>query len=277
MTLLVEAETRTEAWMNAVSMLLDGEGEKTQRRYTRLNVVLEVESPGAMDPLDSVVFDELDDFYRSVGEYPVHTVAETIFPGYLYHREGIEGVYSTYPEQLDLVKNDDRIQWGTYAGRMVRKKDPENGEEFNPLKQLIQKMRNCRKSNTGTKMSCYELGVQGGLFDIALYDPTADRNRRMGGPCLSHISFDLIDDKVHLTAMYRLHDYRYKVPGNLLGLARLQACVAREVGVNIGQLVVHSSRAYIEQEGAKIREFRSLVESFAKRRDETVSPESTSS
>ena len=51
---------------------------------------------------------------------------------------------------------------------------------------------------------------------------------------------------MHLTAIYRSHDYRYKALGNLLGLARLQACVANEVGVQLGTLVVHSIYAYLE-------------------------------
>ena len=50
---------------------------------------------------------------------------------------------------------------------------------------------------------------------------------------------------VHLTALYRSHDYGYKVPGNLLGLARLQSCVASETGQHIGGLVVHSSYALL--------------------------------
>ena len=80
---------------------------------------------------------------------------------------------------------------------------------------------------------------------MPLHSPADDGARRMGGPCLSHLSFKLLDGAVHLTAFYRSHDYRYKVPGNLLGLARLQDCVAREVGGSAGSLVVHSSYAYL--------------------------------
>ena len=55
---------------------------------------------------------------------------------------------------------------------------------------------------------------------------------------------------MYLIALYRSHDYSYKVPGNLLGLARLQGCVAQEVGRDIGSLTVHSSYAYLN--GSKV-------------------------
>ena len=70
---------------------------------------------------------------------------------------------------------------------------------------------------------------------------------------------------MHLTALYRSHDYRYKVPGNLLGLARLQCCVAYEVGRSIGNLTVHSSYAYLNgSKGAMC----SLLKIFAGMRKE---------
>ena len=53
--------------------------------------------------------------------------------------------------------------------------------------------------------------------------------RRMGGPCLSHLSFKLFDGAVHLTTLYRSHDYGYKVPGNLLGLASVLAELKKTV------------------------------------------------
>ena len=104
---------------------------------------------------------------------------------------------------------------------------------------------------SGPKNSCYELGVAEGEYDLPLHSTAEDGSRRMGGPCLSHLSFKLFEGAVHLTALYRSHDYRYKVPGNLLGLARLQSCVAHEVGRDIGPLVVHSSYAYLT--GSRVR------------------------
>ena len=122
---------------------------------------------------------------------------------------------------------------------------------------MIEKMQS-EITKPGPKRSCYELGVAEGEYDMPLHSPADDGARRMGGPCLSHLSFKLFDGAVHLTAFYRTafyrsHDYRYKVPGNLLGLARLQDCVAHEVGGRTGSLVVHSSYAYLNGSKARMR------------------------
>ena len=130
---------------------------------------------------------------------------------------------------------------------------------------MIDKMRS-EIATPGPKRSCYELGVADGEYDLPLYSPADDGTRRMGGPCLSHLSFKLFGDAVHLTALYRSHDYSYKVAGNLLGLARLQDCVARETGRDIGSLVVHSSYAYL---GCSKTSVRTLLNDLRRTKEHT--------
>lgn len=256
MTEVYKAETRLKAWLQATESLLN-EDRLNVGKYDRLNIVLEINSPATQDPLSPKVMPKFDDMCREVGMEPTHTVAEWIFPGWLYRREGIQGVYETYPDQLEAILTN-HGRWGTYANRMVKRKDPNNGSIFNPLKTLISKMRQSYESEGGTFHSCYELDLHQGTFDIPLYDSTIDRRKRRNLPCLSHLSFKLFDEKVHLTSFYRAHDYRFKVPGNLLGLARLQDCVADEVGAGVGPLVVHSTRAYVNQKRG-IPEFQTLI------------------
>lgn len=231
MAKLIETNTRLDAWMQAADHLL--------AHGPMLNLTLAIESPAAGGS-DAAV----DDFLVSKGQFSMHTVAETIFPGVEYRRRGLQGVLDFYPEKVyPAIEKHPAIRWGTYAYRLVRRRDA-NGSHINPLKQLIEKM----KSETKTprpKKSCYELGVAEGEYDMPLYSPARDRTRRMGGPCLSHLSFKLFQKAVHLTALYRSHDYSYKVLGNMLGLARLQCCVAHEVGRDLGSLTVHSSYAYL--------------------------------
>ena len=58
-----------------------------------------------------------------------------------------------------------------------------------------------------------------------------------GGPCLSFLSFKLHPENgLMLTAMYRNHTYITRCLGNLIGLGRLQAFVAKEAGVKLGSL-----------------------------------------
>lgn len=236
MAKLIEADTRLDAWMKAAHHLLD--------HGPMLNLILAISLP-AGNGRDAAI----DKFLADEKQFPMHTVAETIFPGAEYLRRGLRGVLDFYPDEVyPAIRKHPSIRWGTYAYRLVRRPDA-NGGQINPLKQLIDKMKS-EMEMPKAKTSCYEMGVAQGEYDMPLYSPTQDGSLRMGGPCLSHLSFKLFQNAVHLTALYRSHDYRHKAPGNLLGLARLQCCVAREVGRSIGSLTVHSSYAYLN--GSKV-------------------------
>lgn len=237
MTTLLSTRTRLEAWLDAVDHLL--------AQGPDLNVVLSISSPGSDGVAARAARAQLDAFYASEGAHPLHTVAETIFPGWEYRHRGLRGVFDTYGDEYDALKSGHPQRWGTYAHRLVRRRTGA-GDIVNPLKVLIKKMRSEQQKHRGTFRACYEIGVAEGEYDVPLYNTVDDQARRRGLPCLSHLSFKLYNDSVHLAAIYRSHDYRYKVLGNLLGLARLQACVAKEVGVGIGSLVVHSTYAYLD-------------------------------
>ena len=237
MTVLFSAPTRLQAWLEATQYLLQSD--------RKLNVILDISSPASDGPYARYAKDRLNQFYASEGEAPLHSIAETIFPAWQYQRRGLRGVYETYPAEYQLVKGGDKRGWGTYAIRLVRRKV--GADIFvNPLDIMIKKMRDeVQPGPGGTKTACYEIGLADAEYELPLYQTIDDQGRRLGLPCLSHLSFKLYDGSVHLTAIYRSHDYRYKVPGNLLGLARLQAAVSKEVGVSIGSLVVHSTYAWI--------------------------------
>ena len=232
MAKLIEVDTRLDAWMQAVDYLLD--------QGPMLNLILAIGSPATGGSNVAI-----DGFLTGESQLPMHNVAETIFPGAEYQRRGLRGVLDFYPDKVyPAIKKHPAIRWGTYAYRLVRRRNAD-GKHVNPLKQLIDKMKS-EAAKPGPKRSCYELGVAEGEYDMPLYSPAQDETRRMGGPCLSHLSFKLFQEAVHLTALYRSHDYSYKAPGNLLGLARLQACVAHEVDRSIGSLTIHSSYAYLK-------------------------------
>ena len=250
---LIEADTRTEAWMKAAEFLLCS--------GPSLNLVLEIRSPDSKGPYPSARRD-IDEFLDREGKFSMHTVAETIFPGYEYRRQGLQGVFKVYPDEIyPEIKKHRNILWGTYAYRLVRRRKA-NGKDMNPLEQLIHKMQT-QLDVKGSKRSCYELGIAEGEYDLPLYNTAEDGSRHMGGPCLSHLSFKLFKGAVHLTAFYRSHDYTYKVPGNLLGLARLQECVACETEQQTGSLVVHSTYAYLSGGKTKIRKLLSDIEAAA--------------
>ncbi|MFN0008314.1 MAG: hypothetical protein ACKVXR_10425 [Planctomycetota bacterium] len=238
MTTIISAPTRIEAWLQASEHLLEVEHD--------LNVILSIDSPGSDGAAARSAGTRINAFHKAEGADPLHTVAETIFPGWEYRHRGLRGMFDMYAKEYDVLKRGEPHRWGTYAHRLINR-NTATGESVNPLGALIEKMRSeHQQKRRGTYRACYELGIAEGEYDLPLYNTVDDQGRRRGLPCLSHVSFKLYNGSVHLTAIYRSHDYRYKVPGNLLGLARLQACVAQEVGVPIGTLVVHSTYAYVD-------------------------------
>lgn len=253
MTKLIETQTRLEAWVAGTRHLMEN--------GPTLNMILSIAAPRSDGPLGKVARDSLNELYAELDQYPVHTVAETIFPGWAYQRKGLEAMFESYLAEYDAIKERGDGDWGRYAERLMRRKDAE-GKVYNPLERLIGKMRR-QTELRGPQSSCYEIGIAEGEFELPLYKAETDSKRTRGGPCLSHLSFKLFQQKVHLTATYRSHDYRFKVPGNLLGLARLQDCVAQEVGVDVGELVVHSTYAYLESGKGKDK-LRAVVLGLAK-------------
>lgn len=260
-----QARTRLEAWLAATRFLLRRPGQFA------LNVILDISEPGAASEPDTRLRSKLDDFYIAHGNDPLHTTAETIFPGWEYSRTGMAGLKTNYLTDFEDMKKSASGSWGTYAHRILQR-PKRDGSIATPLSDLVERMKSeLAHEKGGTFKAIYEVDVSDSAsdqesetacsiesdFDVAIHDATTDARRRRL-PCLSHLSFKLVAKTVHLTALYRSHDYRYKVPGNLLGLARLQSGVAREVGAKLGSLTIVSTYANLES-GPGMPEFRALV------------------
>lgn len=240
---LVATDTLVDAWIGGALHILEN--------GPTLNLLLDVTSPDRVGA-SRFVSERIDQFLLDAKEVPSHTVAETIFPALEYRRHGIRGVFDVYPDEIyPEIKRHPKIRWGTYAYRIVRRKRI-GGQTFNPLKRIVDTMRQELASHA-TMPSRYELGISDVNFDLPIYGQSADGTRRIGAPCLSHLSFKLLGGAVHLTAFYRSHDYSFKVYGNLLGLARLQAGVATETEQRMGTLAVHSSYAYANRQKRALR------------------------
>ena len=256
---LINGDTLAQSWLQTCVHL------RKCQDVMDTTVVLHIADPTLVRPEDDSVAEALDAFLVNHGGFSNHTVAETIFPGYEYIHRGVEGVYKAYPEEIypKIKDHPEMRRWGAYAYRLLRRTD-RSGEVYNPLERCIQKMKDKQP-----KRAAYELGLGFG-FDLALYDDDTDGNARMGGPCLSHLSFKFIKGRIELTALYRSHYYIQRAYGNLLGLARLQAFVAEQVGVASGALVCHSTMAVLDH-GASAGWTQGEVSSLISRCEELVS------
>ncbi|MFG6412699.1 hypothetical protein ACG02S_02185 [Roseateles sp. DC23W] len=236
----ISRQSRAEAWLEAAALL---QGEPDEKAY---NLILEVKDPCREATHDKAIEKSVDQFLRAHQAQPVITVAETIFPAAEYKTHGFDGVLkypdSIYPHIQPLRANN----WGTYALRMTRRLAVE-GPPLNPLELLVKKLKR-ELSNPAPKRAVYELDLSLEPMELSLYDPERDHKIPRGGQCLSHISIKLGPNReLYLTAMYRYQFFVQKALGNLLGLARLQSAIAREVGISVGPLVCHATMATLEQ------------------------------
>lgn len=235
------------------------------------NIVIDVADPATHGEHDNEIISLVDKFLRSHKKtYPIITVANTIFPQSLLVAHGPTDFYDVY--HRDFASFSETKLWGRYFERMTRHVD-RKGNRINPLQDLIRKMKGNEDKGTCVK-AVYELAINPADsvenvtdddapaedHDITIYQPSRDRNRRLGGPCLSYLSF-----KRHpklgllLTVMYRNHYYITRLLGNLIGLGRLQAFVASQTGVPLGSLTVISTHAALDTGEWGIVEARELV------------------
>ena len=94
--------------------------------------------------------------------------------------------------------------------------------------------------------SRYEVAVSGPSETVLVYDPAHDRNKRMGFPCLSLLSFHLHRERVHLAAHYRNHTFVERAYGNYVGLGGLLSYVAAQSSWPPGEMFVVSGHAELE-------------------------------
>jgi thymidylate synthase len=228
------------AWVQAASAIVAG-GEA-------YNVVIDVEDPTKFDDHDNAVLKLVDSFLRERKHNPIATVSNTIFPQALYEAHGSPKFYDEYHKVYDHLT--DSKKWGRYFERMTRHQTMKK-ESYNPLQDLIDKLKD--QGATGQRFKS--------THELAVYDPLLDRRYRRGGQCLSFLSFKLHPDKgLLLTAIYRNHHYIARCLGNLIGLGRLQAFVAKEAKVSVGSLTCVSTHAEIDTgEGWGIRDAKGLI------------------
>lgn len=227
----------------------------TKPNRTDRNLMLEIADPNRLSDDDRGALKSVSTaLSRTDKKRSLETVANTIFPQGLYLQHGRAGLYSAHRRIMARIKEG----WGTYFDRMTNRID-RDGRPVNPLEVIIKKLQRSAQPGHQTIQSAYELCASDPTADLvesaemgcelSTYDPGRDANITRGGPCLSHLSFKLTDGThVDLTAMYRSHNYCARALGNLVGLSRLLAFVAKESGLRVGALSCLSTHAVLDLE-----------------------------
>jgi hypothetical protein len=251
---IIRATSCTDAWLQATTHL------RAQADWRDYNLALEISRPMSLSAAETKVHATVEKFLDANDKYSISTVINTIFPAALYKKYGAKGAFNKYRDEIaPKLKRHPDIKWGTYFMRMTSKINGK-GEEINPLEYLIAKLRRAAKTSA-PKRAVYELNLIEPFLDIPIYDGCLDKHYHMGGPCLSHLSFKLNNDKkLLLTALYRSHYYIERALGNLFGLAMLQDFVASESGTKTAELVCISTMAKLDTDGLKKRDVTAMLD-----------------
>lgn len=248
----VFAEDRiVPTWLSA-TRYLDANGRRAR------NLVLEIDHPRLLTGADKRAIGLVDAALRQHCDLSVLTVAGTIFPQGLYQRHGPDGFAERFLKIMARAKK--KGTWGTYAMRMMERRGRDPDTTFNPLEQVIFKLRRASEHGDGNAYeSVYEMGVHVAedldgepllaACELPTFDSAVDGGKVSNMPCLSHLTFKLTDAKaVDLTAIYRSHYYAQRALGNLIGLTHLLTYVAEQAGVEAGRLTCISTDANLDFE-----------------------------
>jgi hypothetical protein len=244
MARFVQGKNLSVAWLAALETLL------ATHHGDLVNLTVAIDNPTIEDPAIRAVLDAFNGERRSRKRSSVElvsSVANTVFPISWYAEHLGENAEEHLYKMERITRSVDRRRnrSGWYFGRMVAFPGPKG--EFNQLQQVVERLRTAR-DNGHQRGNAYEVGLsmpEDETIAVPIMAGGKDRRTR-GFPCLSHMSFSLQEGHVHLSAMYRNHDFISRAYGNYVGLGRVLRFVANQSGLPIGELTCLSSSATAE-------------------------------
>lgn len=249
MAIFVEGENVSAAWVEGLDRLLGAGGET-------VNLTVAIADPTTEVPAVRAVVDAFVDARRRAHPRSVErvsTVANTIFPQSLYIErlgQGAEAHLYGLEERARGVTHL-RNRQGTYFERMVvwpveKPRRGQKTETFNQLNQAVTRLRRLREQGK-RRGNQFEIGLTSPAdqaIAVPIIIPGRDR-QTMGFPCLSHVSLSLQKGVIHMTAIYRNHEFIRRGYGNYVGLGRLLRFVAQQSGWPVGELTCVSASAAV--------------------------------
>lgn len=247
MAVAIFGQNISVAWLDAFQFLLE-------KNRDIPNLAVTIEHPLEENAHIRAVLDRFIEARRSQkpnSAEPISTVANTIFPSALYlPRLGPKASAHLY-EMSGLARSVSRRRnrLGTYFERLVAW--PKDGHAVNQLEKVVSRIKNAQARGR-VKENSLELGIAEpsdseipnyqNTAALPIYSPGRD-NGIMGFPCLSHVSLSLVNGTLHMTALYRNHEFVRRAYGNYVGLGRLLGFIANESESEVGELLCVSSHA----------------------------------
>lgn len=172
----------------------------------------------------------LDRLLTGEGQLTSEQVAFTIFPNDLYKIAGgdRQELFSLYRASFPhyVAQNKQLNRRGLYFERLVHFSRDE--DHSNQLEWIIRQ----HTSRSGVRKSMYQASI---------FDPRRDHvpDAQLVFPCLQHVSFVPREGTLVMNAFYATQQFFNKAYGNYLGLARLAAFMAKEMGFAQADLQVY--------------------------------------
>lgn len=226
-------ENISHAWANAFLHCFDAPGGVLSPAVVRMSVkaTCPVETPEIRQIVDSQLEAVID---KPAVQTIVETVAGTIFPESIWTlaKKDRQALYKLYESALPHIKRKRANKRGTYFERLVSFQN--NGKEkVNQLEHII---------NTWHSGNHRHSALQAGVFD-----PRVDHSnsRQQGFPCLQQVVFYPVgsngEDGLSVVAFYANQTLAEKAYGNYLGLYRLGMFMAKEMGIELKEVVCIAS------------------------------------
>jgi len=166
----------------------------------------------------------------------VETVAGTIFPEsvWLHSHGNRHTFFKIYKNMIPLIRRERANNRGIYFQRMIAY--PSNTGDKEPINQLDHIISTWQSGNH--RHSALQVGI---------FDPRTDHThaRQQGFPCLQQVSFHPNGsngkDGLSVVAFYANQTLIEKAYGNYLGLHRLGLFMAKEMGIQLKEVICMAS------------------------------------
>ncbi|HPR67638.1 MAG TPA: thymidylate synthase [Methanothrix sp.] len=209
----IRAETIPEAWRRGLGLIWRGGEEITDERGTRTKEVLALEVV-VEDPRRDMIPEEYSWNRPRLEDYAEQLISGEN-PGFEY----------TYGERLRAWTLPGSGNDGDLRGGGI-------GESRGPVDQIDYIVRRLQASPNSRRASA-----------ITWIPPVDTKKEEV--PCMMVDDFKIRDGRLHLTALFRSHDFAGAYPANLYGLTRLLGYVAEKVGAEPGSITTVSCSAHV--------------------------------
>jgi hypothetical protein len=216
----ITEQSLSRAWLRAIAL-----ADASPRKEVS-TLIVNLENLASGEPIeDGPVRSRLDQALESNEDFPVATVANTIFPASLRKlgesRQGFFDRYLRVWPRINAIRQNRR---GTYFQRLIAYPQP-GPNSFNQLDFVI---------------SAYSGGTKRrSALQCAILAPSVDLNATpfQGFPCMQQVAFlPEGNGGLRISALYPMHYLWARAYGNYLGLLNLGRFMAGEMGLELTAL-----------------------------------------